>query len=325
MTPLDTGPLSTRTQLLQEDDLRRGLREDVLAGLRATPKRLAPKWLYDAAGSELFDAITALPEYYPTEAERAALRLAADEIAERSGARTVMELGSGSSDKTRTILDALRPHRYIAFDVSESALDGAAAGLRRRYPGMRVDCVVGDFDQHLAFLPEGADRMLVFLGGTIGNYPPEPRAKLLSAMSATLQPGETLLLGTDLVKDPRRLVRAYDDSAGVTAAFNRNILTILNRELRADFDLDGFEHVALWDTDNEWIEMRLRARRAQHVRVAELDLDVDFAEGEEMHTEVSCKFRREKVEQELDGAGLDLIGWWTDPAEDFGLSLSRKR
>ncbi|MGL6233787.1 MAG: L-histidine N(alpha)-methyltransferase [Segniliparus sp.] len=323
--PLYTESVITHTQLLLPDDLRQGLRADVLAGLRSAPKRIPPKWLYDQRGSELFDEITMLPEYYPTEAERAALRLAADEIAELSGARTAMELGSGSSDKTRTLLDALRPGRYVAFDVSESALDGAAGGLTRRYPGMQVDCVVGDFDRHLGFLPGGEDRMLVFLGGTIGNYAPEPRAKLLADIADTLRSGETLLLGTDLVKDSERLVRAYDDSAGVTAAFNRNLLAILNRELRADFDLGGFEHVALWDTEQEWIEMRLRAVHAQRVRVADLGLDVGFAEGEELHTEVSCKFRREGIARELDEAGFDLVGWWTDPDGDFGLSLSRKR
>ncbi|EFV12526.1 L-histidine N(alpha)-methyltransferase [Segniliparus rugosus] len=323
--PLYTESVITHTQLLLQDDLRAGLRADVLAGLRAEPKQIPPKWFYDQRGSELFDAITALPEYYPTEAERAALRLAAEEIAELSGARMAMELGSGSSDKTRTLLDALRPGRYVAFDVSESALDGAAGGLTRRYPGMQVDCVVGDFDRHLGFLPDGEDRMLVFLGGTIGNYAPGPRAGLLAAMAATLRPGETLLLGADLVKDSGRLVRAYDDSAGVTAAFNRNLLSILNRELRADFDIDGFEHVALWDARNEWIEMRLRALRAQRVRVEDLDLTVEFAAGEELHTEVSCKFRREGIAGELDEAGFSTIGWWTDPDGDFGLTLARKR
>ena len=323
--PLYTESVITHTQLLLPDDLREGLREDVRAGLSATPKQIPPKWLYDQRGSELFDEITMLPEYYPTEAERAALRLAAEEIAELSGARTAMELGSGSSDKTRTLLDALRPERYVAFDVSESALDGAAGGLTRRYPGMQVDCVVGDFDRHLGFLPDSEDRMLVFLGGTIGNYAPGPRAGLLSAMAETLRSGETLLLGTDLVKEAGRLVQAYDDSLGVTAAFNRNLLAILNRELRADFDLDGFEHVALWDAEHEWIEMRLRAVRPQHVRVAELGLEVGFAEDEEIHTEVSCKFRREGIARELDEAGFDLVGWWTDPDGDFGLSLSRKR
>lgn len=323
--PFSAESVITRTQLLLPDDLRDGLRSDALAGLRSAPKRIPPKWLYDQRGSELFDEITTLPEYYPTEAERAALRLAAEEIAEISGARTAMELGSGSSDKTRTLLDALRPERYVAFDVSESALDGAAGGLTRRYPGMRVDCVVGDFDRHLGFLPDGEDRMLVFLGGTVGNYAPEPRAKLLSAMADTLRSGETLLLGTDLVKDASRLVQAYNDGAGITAAFNLNLLAILNRELRADFDLDGFEHVALWDAEHEWIEMRLRAARPQRARVAELDLEVDFAADEEIHTEVSCKFRREGVARELDQAGFDLVGWWTDPDCDFGLSLSRKR
>lgn len=323
------GSRITEVNHLGPDDIRTALRIDVAEGLTAIPKHLPPKWFYDEAGSELFDKITRLVEYYPTEAERAALRLAASDIAELSGADTLVELGSGSSDKTRVLLDALdaagRLRRYVPFDVSPSALRAAAHDLAEQYPSLLIDTVVGDFDRHLAELPKGGRRLLAFLGGTVGNYPPEPRARLLSAMSATLEPGETLLLGTDLVKDVDRLVTAYDDPSGVTAAFNRNVLAVVNRELGADFDLDAFEHIARWNTGAEWIEMWLRSTSEQRVTVAELDLVVDFGPGEEMLTEVSAKFRPDGVRSELAAVGLELIGWWTDPAGDFALSLSRKQ
>lgn len=324
-----SGSLITETNHLGPDDIRAALRADVAEGLTASPKHLPPKWFYDEAGSELFDKITRLVEYYPTEAERAALRGAAAEIAELSGADTLMELGSGSSDKTRVLLDAFdatgRLRRYVPFDVSPSALRSAANELATRYPGLAIDAVVGDFDRHLAELPKGGRRLLAFLGGTVGNYPPQPRARLLASMAATLEPGETLLLGTDLVKDADRLVTAYDDPSGVTAAFNRNVLAVVNRELGSDFDLDTFEHVARWNPEAEWIEMWLRSTTTQRVTVEELDLVVDFEAGEEMLTEVSAKFRTDGVRSELAAVGLELIGWWTDPAGDFALSLSRKQ
>lgn len=324
-----SGSLITETNHLGPDDIRAALRADVAEGLTASPKHLPPKWFYDEAGSELFDKITRLVEYYPTEAERAALRGAAAEIAELSGADTLMELGSGSSDKTRVLLDAFdatgRLRRYVPFDVSPSALRSAANELATRYPGLAIDAVVGDFDRHLAELPKGGRRLLAFLGGTVGNYPPQPRARLLASMAATLEPGETLLLGTDLVKDVDRLVTAYDDPSRVTAAFNRNVLAVVNRELGSDFDLDTFEHVARWNPEAEWIEMWLRSTTTQRVTVEELDLVVDFEAGEEMLTEVSAKFRADGVRSELAAVGLELIGWWTDPAGDFALSLSRKQ
>lgn len=318
----------TEVSHLGAEDVRDALRADVGEGLTASPKHLPPKWFYDETGSELFDKITRLAEYYPTEAERAALRVAAADIAELSGADTLMELGSGSSDKTVVLLDSLhaagRLRRYVPFDVSPSALRAAALTLVDRYPELHVDAVVGDFDRHLDALPKGGRRMLAFLGGTIGNYPPAPRHRLLASISATLDAGETLLLGTDLVKDVDRLVTAYDDPAGVTAAFNRNVLAVVNRELGADFDLASFEHVARWNAEAEWIEMWLRSATVQRVTVPQLDLVVDFDEGEEMLTEVSAKFRREGVRSELAAVGLEVIGWWTDPAGDFALSLSRK-
>ncbi|MEA2704675.1 MAG: L-histidine Nalpha-methyltransferase, partial [Actinomycetota bacterium] len=249
---------------LAPDALRSALRADVAEGLTASPKELPPKWFYDERGSELFDEITRLPEYYPTRRERAILEQRAPEIAALSGADTLVELGSGTSEKTRLLLDACVAggaglRRFIPFDVSEATLRQAATAVAAEYPTVAVHAVCGDFDHHLGTIPGGGRRLVAFLGGTIGNLDPKPRAEFLAALSANLAPGDALLLGTDLVKDPGRLVAAYDDAAGVTAAFNRNVLRVVNRELSADFDPDSFAHVALWDPANEWIEMRLRA------------------------------------------------------------------
>jgi L-histidine N-alpha-methyltransferase len=312
---------------LTQDDIVRALRSDVLTGLTATPKTLPPKWFYDARGSELFEAITRLPEYYPTRAEREVLAARADEIAELTGAHTLVELGSGSSEKTRLLLDALRRketlREIVALDVSDSALEASVAVLRADYAPATVHGVVGDFTRHLALLPGDNPRLVVFLGGTIGNLVPTERAKFLSALRDDLDAGEWLLLGTDLVKDPATLVAAYDDAAGVTAEFNRNVLLVLNRELDADFDVPAFEHVARWDEEEEWIEMRLRATRAMEVHVRALDLTVPFAAGEELHTEVSAKFRPARVTAELAEAGFDLTRWWTDTEGRFGVSLAQ--
>jgi L-histidine N-alpha-methyltransferase len=311
---------------LHPDDLAASLRRDVRDGLTSTPKSLPPKWFYDDYGCELFDKITRLPEYYPTEREREILRREAPAIAARSGATTLVELGSGTSDKTRTLLDAFSAsgqlERFSPFDVNEATLRSAAQQLVAEYPGLEVHGVVGDFDHHLGALPVEGRRLVAFLGGTIGNYPPEGRARLLAELAAGLRPGDGLLLGTDLVKDVDRLVAAYDDDAGVTAEFNLNVLNVVNRELRADFDPDRFEHVARFDTDEAWIEMLLRSASDQRVTVAELDLVVDFAAGEEMRTEISAKFTRPRVEAELEAAGLRLDRWMTDEAGDFALSLS---
>jgi L-histidine N-alpha-methyltransferase len=311
---------------LGPDDAAAALRSDALAGLTATPKKLPPRWFYDERGSELFDEITRLPEYYPTRAERAILEARAGEIATASGADVLVELGSGTSEKTRLLLTALREagtlRRFVPFDVDPSVLRMAGEALTREYPGLAVQGVVGDFTRHLGELPRAGRRLVAFLGSTIGNLEPAPREEFLTELAATLQPGDSFLLGTDLVKDPGRLVRAYDDAAGVTAAFNRNVLAVLDRELKADFDPAAFDHVALWDPDREWIEMRLRSRVEQLVSVAELDLEVPFAAGEELHTEVSAKFRREGVERELAAVGLTMTHWWTDPDGDFGLSLA---
>ncbi|HEY0638532.1 MAG TPA: L-histidine N(alpha)-methyltransferase [Pseudonocardiaceae bacterium] len=310
-------------------DAAAALRADVLAGLTASPKWLPPKWFYDARGSELFELITALPEYYPTRAERAVLAVRAGEfaaVARDAGVGTLVELGSGSSDKTRLLLDALRAagtlRRFVPLDVSESALAASTEALAAAYPGLVVHGVVGDFTRHLELLPTGEGTAVAFLGGTIGNFVPEERAEFFGGLRKVLPAGSMLLLGVDLVKPESVLVPAYDDARGVTAEFNRNVLRVLNRELGADFDVEAFEHVALWDPAREWIEMRLRATRPMTVRVAGLDLDVAFAAGEELRTEVSAKFRREGVTAELADAGFRLERWWTDPAGRFAVALA---
>ena len=311
------------------DHFEVALRTDARAGLTTTPKVLPPKWFYDDRGSELFDEITRLPEYYPTRTERSILVERAEAVVALSGADTLVELGSGTSEKTRILLDAFHQagalRAFVPFDVSEATLRDAATAVGSEYRGVAVHAVVGDFERHLDRIPNEGTRVVAFLGGTIGNFVPTARAEFLRALARTLDPGETLLLGTDLVKAPDRLVRAYDDAAGVTAAFNKNVLTVLNRELGATFDLEDFEHVAVWNAADEWIEMRLRATRAVTVPVPALDLVAHFADGEEMRTEISAKFRRERVADELDAAGFDLEQWWTDPAEDFALSLARRR
>ena len=310
---------------LEEQDLDRALREDVRVGLTASPKWLPPKWFYDARGSELFEEITRLPEYYPTRAERAVLAAHAADVAALTGAKTLIELGSGSSEKTRLLLDAFTRHgdlgTFVPLDVSVSALRGSTEQIAAAYPGLRVRGIVGDFTRHLDRLPTGGRRLVAFLGGTIGNLLPGERAGFLTAMRAALEVGDWLLIGTDLVKDPGVIVPAYDDAAGVTAEFNRNVLRVINRELGADFDVAAFRHVAVWDPDREWIEMRLRAERPTRVRV--LDLDIEFAAGEELRTEVSAKFRPAGVAAELDRAGFARQAFWTDPDGLFGVSLAR--
>lgn len=286
----------------------------------------APKWFYDAAGSELFSRITRLAEYYPTRCELEILRRRAVDVAGLSRADTLVELGSGTSEKTVLLLDALANagtlRAYTPVDVDAVTLEAAAGRLAVRYPGLDVRPVRADFEQHLALLPRTGRRLVAFLGGTIGNLPPAAREVFLKELRATLRPGDTLLLGADLVKDPARLVRAYDDPQGVTAAFNRNVLRVLNRELDAGFEPEAFEHVALWDDDNEWIEMRLRATRPMEVPIRALGLTIPFAEGEETRTEISAKFRREGMLDELSRAGFAVCRWYTDSSGDFALTLA---
>ena len=313
---------------LGPDDLVRQMRDEVRAGLTATPKELQPKWFYDERGSALFDEITRLDEYYPTRGEREILVGRAHEIASTTGADTLVELGSGTSEKTRILLDALTAagtlRRFVPFDVSEQTLRDAAVALDSEYPGIEVRAVVGDFDHHLREIPDGGTRLIAFLGGTIGNFGPAKRAAFLSDIAADMHDGDAFLCGTDLVKDVARLEAAYDDALGITAAFNRNVLHVLNRELDADFDPDAFEHVARFDGHNEWIEMLLRSSREQRVHVAALDLEVSFAADELMRTEISAKFRRDGWARELAGAGLHLEAFWTDTAGDFALSLATR-
>ena len=307
-------------------DLEAALRRDVLSGLTASPKHLPPKWHYDERGSALFDAITRLPEYYLTRCERSILDAHAGDIAGAARADTLIELGSGTSEKTRLLLSAMSRvgtlERFVPFDVDEATLRSAAAAIAAEYPSIRVHAVVGDFERHLPLLPAGGRRMVAFLGSTIGNLAPAVRSQFLTDLAAALAPGDMLLLGVDLVKSPDRILAAYNDPGGVTAAFSRNIICILNNRLDADFEPEAFDHVPRWDAANEWVDIRLRARTAQTVRIAALDLRVEFVEGEEMHTEISAKFRRDRLEAELAGAGLEVRRWWTDPGDGFGVALA---
>jgi L-histidine Nalpha-methyltransferase len=309
----------------------RTLAEDVLDGLTKPFKEIPPKHFYDARGAELFDRICELPEYYPTRCERAILEQRSDEIATLTEAAELVELGSGTAAKTRLLLDALRDEgtlrRYVPIDVTESMVRDCAEALVEEYPGLRVHGIVGDFERHLSHVPKPEDgpRIVAFLGGTIGNFPPGSRRRFLRSMSRLLRPGvDFLLLGTDLVKDAATLEAAYDDAAGVTAEFNRNVLRVINRELDADFDVEAFEHVAFYDRDREWVEMRLRASRRMDVHVGALGLDVSFAAREEMRTEISAKFTPERLRGDLAAAGLRLFEVLTEDEGMFALSLSTR-
>jgi L-histidine Nalpha-methyltransferase len=307
-------------------ELVRALREDVLRGLTSQPKELPPKWFYDEHGSQLFDEITRLPEYYPTRREREILVARAAEIAAMTRADSLVELGSGTSEKTRILLAALDQRgslrRFVPFDVSEEILRQAAASIDDLHPGIEVHAVVGDFDRHLDRLPLHGRCLVAFLGGTIGNFPPVERARFLYEIAASLGDDDHLLIGFDLVKDVDRLEAAYNDSAGVTADFNRNVLRVINHELGGDFDVDAFEHVAFFDPEEEWIEMRLRSSGEQLVHIGELNLDVGFSDAEDIRTEISAKFRPEGIARELDAAGLELAALWQDAQGDFALALA---
>jgi L-histidine N-alpha-methyltransferase len=308
----------------------RMLANDVLDGLTRPFKELPPKHFYDARGSELFDRICELPEYYPTRTEKSILATQAGDIIEATGAGELVELGSGSAEKARVLLDAMADaqtlHRYVPFDVSETVVRDAAEQLIEEYDGLLVHGVIGDFQRHLGHVPDadGVPRLVALLGGTIGNFPPGTRRGLLRQVSSLLGPEDRFLLGTDLVKDPAVIEAAYDDSAGVTAEFNRNVLHVMNRELGADFVPDAFEHIAFFDRRHEWIEMRLRALRPCSVLISELGLRVEFAAGEELRTEISAKFTRERLEADYRAAGLALEHWFTDDEERFALSLARR-
>jgi L-histidine N-alpha-methyltransferase len=302
---------------------------DVRAGLSAYPKELAPKYFYDERGSQLFEQITELEEYYPTRAEREILRERSAEILATAGRPgTLVELGSGSAAKTRHLLDAMRDagslDTYVPVDISEEITHQTASCLVDEYPGLAVRGLVCDFEEDLERIPAAdGSKLIAFLGGTIGNLYPRPRQAFLERIAALLGPGDQLLLGTDLVKEADRLEAAYDDAAGVTAEFNKNVLEVLNRELGADFDLDAFEHVARYDAEAERMDIRLRSLADQEVAITGLDLEIAFAAGEEMRTEISTKFTRARLESVYAGAGLEMSGWFTDAAGDYALSLAR--
>lgn len=329
MTARPLGQRCTIEVHLDAHDLSAALRRDALDGLTASPKHLPPKWFYDERGSLLFDDITRLEEYYPTRRETEILEREAANIAQRTQATTLLELGSGTSTKTKLLLDALAAAgtltHIVPFDVCEPILRDAGPVLAARYPGVRVDAVVGDFERHLGRLQMGDSTLVALLGGTIGNLTPHERAKFLHELADQMQPGDWLLLGTDLVKDPARIVAAYDDAAGVTAEFNRNVLHVLNRELDGNFVPDRFAHVARWDPDEQWIEMHLRSLGDQEVRLGDLDLDLAFSDGEAICTEISAKFTRGRLESELAAADLAVDLVLTDAADDFAVSLSVKR
>jgi L-histidine Nalpha-methyltransferase len=313
----------------------RTLADDVLDGLTKPFKELPPKHFYDARGAVLFDRICELPEYYPTRCERAILEADSAAIVEATGATELVELGSGTAAKTRVLLRAMDVagtlDRYVPFDVTESMVRACAEELVDEFDGLRVHGIVGDFERHLDDIPRvgGSEfpgpRIVAFLGGTIGNFTPGSRRRFLRSLARLLGDDGYLLVGTDLVKDPAILEAAYDDSAGVTAEFNRNVLHVVNRELDADFVPDAFDHVAFFDRDREWIEMRLRAQRPQRVTVGQLGLRVSFAAGEELRTEISAKFTRERVEGDLAAAGMELVEQFTDADGLFALNLARRK
>jgi len=311
---------------LSPDEVRSQMRADALEGLRGGEKSIPPVWFYDERGSRLFEEITQLPEYYPTRVERALLERHAPSIAELSKADTLVELGAGACDKTRVLLTALQDtgalSRYVPFDVSDEFLRDAATTLSREYDELDIHLVIGDFHQHLAEIPTRGRRMVAFLGGTIGNLNPAQRARFLFDLNCTMSSDDSLLLGTDLVKDPERLVAAYDDAAGVTADFNRNVLHVLNEQLGGDFDPENFRHVAVWNEDQQWIEMRLRAQEATEVSLAGAGITVRFDEGEDLLTEISAKFTPERVERELSEAGFVVEEMWGADDGEFLLSLS---
>ena len=319
-----TVPSTTDSSHRVPDDVR----SELARALRARPRTIPPRWLYDDRGSELFDRITRLAEYYPTEAEREILARTAAAIAETTAATTVIELGSGTSDKTRTLLDAFVAHglieRFTPLDVSAATLDEAAEMLAARYPDLAIEPVVGDFNRHLHRLPTGGTRLVLFLGGTIGNFYQEERAAFLGALADVLAPGDWIAVGIDLVKPLDRIVAAYDDPDGVTDAFIRNSLHVINRELDGDLDVGNFEYVPLWDAREQRVDMRLRACEPERARIGGLDLELDLGAGEELRVEISTKFRPERFGEELLDAGFTEPHTFVDRDGDFALVLARR-
>jgi L-histidine N-alpha-methyltransferase len=329
MRLLEKPGITIESWLSEADE--RCLANDVLDGLTRPFKELPPKHFYDSRGSELFERICGLPEYYPTRSEREILHANAPAIVAATGAGELVELGSGSADKARIVLDAMSGagtlRRYVPVDVSETVIQDAARQLTDEYDELEVHGVIADFERHLDRVPapDGVPRLVALLGGTIGNFPPGTRRTLLRRIGGMLGERDRLLLGTDLVKDPAVIEAAYDDPGGVTAEFNRNVLYVINRELDADFAPDAFDHIAFFDRRHEWIEMRLRAQRPCSVLIAGLGLRVEFAAGEELRTEISAKFTRPRIEADFAAAGLALDGWYTDAGARFALSLARRQ
>ena len=313
---------------LTMDDLRSAMETDVRVGLTSSPKELPPVYFYDDRGSRLFDEITRLPEYYPTRAERSILEAHAKDIVATAGADVLVELGAGTCDKSRVLLDAMRSHgclgSYLPLDVSDTTLSAAVTAIATEYPGLTVRAVVGDFHHHLDELDAPGRRLFAFLGGTIGNLRPDQRATFFDGLAAVMRPGDGFLLGSDVIKDRDRLVAAYDDAAGVTAEFNRNVLHVLNRDLGADFAPDRFDHVARWNEPDHRIEMWLRSLDHCRVRIDDLDLEVEFAAGEELLTEISTKFSLDALGDELEACGLVVEESWVADGDEFVLTLARR-
>jgi len=319
---------TTVSVLLPAGSAEAALVQDVRRGLGSPPLTLPPKWLYDDEGSRLFDQITRLPSYYPTEAERSILVARAAEIAAASDATTLVELGSGTSDKTHALLRAFhdRGHleRFVPIDVSEQTLRDAAEQIAATYDGVRVAAIVGDFTLHLSHLPRDDRKLIAFLGGTIGNLYVEERRAFLGALADSCEPGDWLLLGTDLVKEADRLIAAYDDPEGVTERFVRNGLAVLNRELGADFDLEGFTYVPFWDPHLQRMDLRLRAEMPMHVQIPGAGVDLQLHSGEEIRMEISTKFTVDTIRDELGAAGFEVTDTWTDDGGDFAVTLGRR-
>ena len=328
MTP-EGDALVTIRRLSPPGDYRSELADDVRKGLGAERKSLPSKYFYDARGSELFEDITRLPEYYLTRAETAILERYATEIVASIQPTELVELGSGYSVKTKLLIDALHATgsgtRYVPMDISEEALTEAAHHLANYYPWLAIEGLVGDFFTDLEKVPRHGRRLVTFLGSTIGNFPTDVRIRFLRAVAAMLAPGDGLLLGLDLVKDVETLLAAYDDSAGVTEAFNKNILHVVNRELEADFPVDHFAYSATWDAEAECVAMGLVAQRNLVVTIGALSMQVEFAQGELLHNEVSCKFRRETIAAQLEAAGLTITDWWSDDQQRFAMAMARPR
>jgi L-histidine Nalpha-methyltransferase len=318
--------VAERVDVLRDPaDARAALYDETRLSLRAEPKELPAVWLYDARGSRLYEEITQLPEYYPPRREREILGARAETIAERTRARTLVELGSGNANNTRILLDALDGagtlERFVPFDVSGEMLRASSEAIASAYPRVLVHGLVGDFERDLDGVPRGGRRLVALLGSTIGNLYPGRRARFLKAVATSLDESDALLLGLDLVKNPARLEAAYDDSAGATEAFARNALQAVNRELGATFDQSRFVYGAHWDAEREWVDIGFRAREAHTVALPRLGLDVAFDDGELLRVEISTKFRRERFALEADRAGLRLDSWWTDRAGDFAVAL----